>query len=91
MQLKTFSVTPDLGVTWNPLRWWWWVCPGTLAGGRGLAQAALSLEMGDLLPRSPPAVVPVALEGQVQGGVGHPLVQRCVVLIRTWPWYFCSL
>lgn len=30
---------------------------------------ALSLEVGDLLPHSPPAVVLVALEGQVWGDV----------------------
>lgn len=84
-------VTPNPGVTSNPLRWRREVCLRTLVGGRDLAQAALPLEVGDLLPHPPPAVVPVALEGQVQGDVVHRSVQRCVVLIRTWPWYFCSL
>lgn len=67
------------------------VCLRTLTEGRHLLQAALSLNMGDLLPHLPPTVVPVALEGQVGGDVVHPSVQQCVVLIGTWSWYFCNL
>lgn len=90
VQFKTFCVTPNPGVTSNPLRWCRGVCLRTVTGRRDLAQAALSLEMGKLLPCPPPAVVLVALERQVWGDM-HPFVQWCVVLIGTRPQYFCSL